>query len=151
MLKKGLAGFLMFLWLFAPAALMVTNAEAQGNIPPGKWWRIPKVAEEINLSDEEKQRLDDVSLAFRRKAVDLRSRLEKERIELGVLFEKEQFDEAAVLAQFKKVESARGALALERFNVLLEVRKLLGRDRYERLKVKFKQFRGKKAKTRPKK
>ncbi|MDY6852985.1 MAG: periplasmic heavy metal sensor, partial [Thermodesulfobacteriota bacterium] len=140
-----------FLWLFAPAALMVTNAKAQEKIPPGKWWRIPKVAEEMNLSDEEKQRLDDVSLTFRRKAVDLRSRLEKERIELGVLFEKEQIDEAAVLAQFKKVESARSVLALERFNVLLEVRKLLGRDRYERLKAKFKQFRGKKPKNRPKK
>ena len=55
--------------------------------------------------------------------------------ELENLLENKVLDEAAVMEQFKKLERARGNLSTERFNFILGVRKTIGLERFQRLKM----------------
>jgi Spy/CpxP family protein refolding chaperone len=113
------------------------------DILPGKWWHVPRLEKQLALSSEEITNLDDLFVNSRRKLIDLKSALQKERFELENLLEKESVDETAVTQQFKKLEKARSNLASERFRFLLEVRKILGLERYQRLRNSFREMRQK--------
>jgi len=134
MLKKVLVGTVIFVWLFAA---QVSSAQ---EIPPGKWWRLPQVTQHLNLSSEEKSQLDELFLQSRRRLIDLKSALERERFELDNLLEQETLDEKEVMDRFTKLEKARSNLSSERFQSLLEARKILGFERYQQLKRLFKEF-----------
>ena len=127
------------IWILVPA---YSYSKGEG-IPPGKWWRVPSVAEQLHLSEGEKKELDDLFVQSRRSLIDLKSATEREQFELDNLIDKPILDEAAIMAQLKKVETARSNLGRERFGVLLRVRKMLGFERYQNLKMLFKEFRGK--------
>ena len=123
-------------WVFVPM-------DSQGaRMPLGKWWRMPHVAEQLNINGREKEQLDDLFIQTRRKMIDLKSAVEKERLELGILMDKETLDEDAVRGQFKKLGQARAHLAAERFRFILAVRKILGAERFQSLKALFWASRG---------
>ncbi|MCD6571566.1 MAG: periplasmic heavy metal sensor [Deltaproteobacteria bacterium] len=136
--KSILIGITILIWVISPA---ISFAE---KTPPGKWWRIPRVSEHLNLSDQEKRELDKLYVDNRRKLIELKSILERERFELENLLEQETLDEAAVMEQFKKLEGARANLAIERFRFLLQVRKIIGFERFQRLKMLSRKFRSEK-------
>ncbi len=106
-------------------------------IPHGKWWRMPEVAKKLDLTSKEQQKLNDLFVQSRRQLIDLKSNVEKEKLELEMILDQQNFDESACMDQFKKFEHARANLANERFRFLVEVRKLLGLDRYRQLKTEF--------------
>ena len=51
-------------------------------LPGGKWWQLPKVAKELNLTSEEQKKLDELFVSSRRKMIDLKNNVEKEKFEL---------------------------------------------------------------------
>ncbi len=111
----------------------------------GKWYQDPKLSSVINVSKEEKQKLDELYIESRRNLIQLKSAVQLERFELEVLMEKDPLDEAKVLEQYRKMDNARDSLGTERFQFLLEERKLLGAERFQALKLEFqKHRRGKK-------
>jgi Spy/CpxP family protein refolding chaperone len=119
-------------WVFVPMDSLGAH------MPLGKWWHMPRVAEQLNLNGREKEQLDDLFIQTRRKMIDLRSAVERERLELGILMDKETMDEDAVRGQFEKLRKARASLAAERFRFILAVRKILGAARFQSLKTLFK-------------
>ena len=106
--------------------------------PPGKWWETPDIAKDLNLTTEEQKQLDALYSENGRKMVDLHSQIQKERIELEKLFDAETLNEAECLNQFKKIQNAREHRAAEKFSFILNVRKLMGKDRFQRLKATLK-------------
>ena len=106
----------------------------------GKWWFLPNIAERLKLNDAEKKDLDRLYVENRRSLIDLKSVVEKERFELANLMEQTTLDEEAVMKQFSKLEKARADLDAERFRFFLDVRKVLGSERYQSLKMLFKTF-----------
>ena len=113
------------------------------NMPPGRWWRVPKIAEKLDITAEEKNRFDKMFSANRRNLIDAKFLLEKEQFELENLMDEEPLDEKAVMDQFKRLEQARGALAAERFHFLLKIRQILGYNRFQQLKTMFREFKEK--------
>ena len=69
--------------------------------------------------------------------IDHESELKKAQIALEWFIEKEKLDESACKDQFQKVLEARNKLSTERYNFLIEVRKLLGFERFLQLKPKI--------------
>ncbi|MDY6855741.1 MAG: hypothetical protein SWO11_13745 [Thermodesulfobacteriota bacterium] len=65
---------LVFLWVLVPA-ISIGN-----DILPGKWWHSPRVAKKLELSKEEKKQLDDLFVKSRLKMIDLKSEIEKNRL-----------------------------------------------------------------------
>jgi Spy/CpxP family protein refolding chaperone len=133
-LNKVLIG--MFLFVFAVSTTIAFGQE----IPHGKWWYSRHSSEKLNLSDEEKSKLDEKFFESRFKLIDLKGVVEKERLQLDKIMESETLNEKAVMEQFKKLEAARANLAAERFGFVLKVRKILGFERFQKIKTTFRNF-----------
>ena len=114
------------------------------DIPHGKWWRGPWAVKQLGLSDEEKGKLDESFVESRRKLIALKSNVEREQFELDNLLENEALDEDAVKEQFEKLEGARSDLSAERFSFLLQVRHILGFERFHKIKALYELRRQKK-------
>ncbi|MFP4476985.1 MAG: Spy/CpxP family protein refolding chaperone [Desulfatibacillaceae bacterium] len=136
MLKWTMIGVLAVLLLVS-----VAPANAGDGVPSGKWWRNPKVVEEINITPQEQEKLDESFLQFQRDSIDVKSRLEKERLELDHLMSRKSIDEKEAKAAMSEVDKARSELADRRFEFLLEVRNILGNERFNELKDKFREYR----------
>lgn len=145
MLKVLSCWILLLVRVFMPA---VAGAE---EVYPGKWWHIPQVAEKLKLNETQKHELDGLFMDNRGKLVELKSALERERAELDRILEKELLNEAEVMAQLKKLEEARTNMAAERLRFTLEVRKILGYQKFQSLKGLFKDFKDKGPPAVPKK
>jgi len=97
----------------------------------GQWWYIPEVAAQMKLTKQEQEKLDELYLANRRNLIDQRARMEKERLALEESLEAEPLNEAKIVEQFKRVEMMRSNLADMRFRYYLNLRKILGAERYK--------------------
>ena len=136
MLRKTLSAVILLAMMGMPVIAM-----GMENVPPGKWWQNPKVSSQMELTGDEIRNLDKAYLDNRRKLIDLKSKLEKERLELEALFETKELNETEVMKRFAQMENARAQLAVERFRFVVEVRKVIGLERYRILKTIFDRFR----------
>lgn len=132
-----------FIMMILVLAFGPINAIGQ-EVPAGKWWKIPRVASELSLTEVEIKRLDDLFIQNRRDLIDLKAVLERARFDLDLLLEQEPFEESVVMEQYKKLERAQSDLSFARFKFLIDVRKILGLKRYEHIKKLFKELREKK-------
>jgi Spy/CpxP family protein refolding chaperone len=117
-------------------AALTANAMG-GERPKGNWWRDPEISKQLNLSENERQRLDGLFVESGRRMIELKSIVEKERFELSALLENKSSDDGAIKGQFKKLENARSALSNERLQFLIQTRAILGIERFKELRVYF--------------
>jgi uncharacterized membrane protein len=128
----------------AGSALWASPAMARRGLDTmQKWWNSPHMVEVLKLAPAEKESLDKLFLEFRSKRIDYKSRVKKAYLEIEAAFEKEPLDEARVQKAFGDVEQAKvdSRKALHAF--MLEVRRLLGYQRYLRLKALYKEHKTK--------
>jgi Spy/CpxP family protein refolding chaperone len=106
-------------------------------IPGGKWWRMSKIAKDLELTSEEQTKLDVLFMENRRQMIDLKAGAEKAKLELEEVLDKKDFDESVCMERFTEFQDADKKLAAERFKFLVEVRKLLGTERFQKIKTQF--------------
>ncbi|MGC9195412.1 MAG: hypothetical protein ACP5IL_08165 [Syntrophobacteraceae bacterium] len=111
-------------------------------VPPGRWWRLPYFAVPLQINELEKERLDSLFDYNRNKLAELKTRVEEERGELVAAIDQQHLDETSAMARMKKLEDSRSLLAATQFSYSLEVRKLLGYQRFEHLKTLFQNWNG---------
>jgi Spy/CpxP family protein refolding chaperone len=111
----------------------LTAAAAAQEGPQGRWWHSPEVVSKLNLTSAEIQRLENAFDRSRSKMIRYKNQVEAEQARLQSLLEKRKLDENAVQAQHRKLEEARTALATERTAFVVEVRKIIGYERFQRL------------------
>ena len=128
MLKKILGALFLLVFVVSPAMVMAKD------FPPGKWWHNPQASEKLNLSDEEIKMLDKQFVDSRRKLIKLKSIVESEQFEVDNLFDSENINQKEAMKQFDKLGQAKKNLSTERFRLLLEVRNILGLERFRQLK-----------------
>ncbi|MEW5909987.1 MAG: periplasmic heavy metal sensor, partial [Thermodesulfobacteriota bacterium] len=120
--------------ILAGLTLILSAAAFAQDVPPGKWWQDSRVTNRLNLSPSEVERLDQAYGESRRRLIQKKSDVEAQQFELESILEKKQFDERAAQQQFQKLESERMDLSKSRFQFLMEVRKILGPERFQNLK-----------------
>lgn len=113
-------------------ALTAVSALAQ-SAPSGRWWRSARVVKELNLTQSETRRLEEAYRQSRRELIKKKSRVESEQFELQNLMDSRNIDEKAIRAQNRKLEKARSDLADEKFAFVIQVRKIIGHERFQRL------------------
>ncbi len=121
------------LLLVSALLLVVIGGSALAGDTRGRWWHVEEIAGQLQLSEDEIRRLDVAYEAARIRMIEIRSQVEIERIKLRSLMEQPDFDENEVMAQHQNQETARRRLSEERFRFLLEVRKIVGHDRFVQL------------------
>ena len=104
-------------------------------MPYGRWWQKPEIAEELDLTADEQEKLDVLFLESQRALIDLRSNVQRQELELEALLEQADFDRRACIDQFDRRVDARSEVARRRFAFHVEVRELLGLDRYRELRA----------------
>jgi Spy/CpxP family protein refolding chaperone len=127
MLRHLIAGMaLVIVMVLAPLAVGQT-------MPNGKWWKDRDIARQLNLTANDVNQLDTLFVKSRRSMIDLKNRVEKEQFEYQNLMESKTLDETAINRQLQRLEQARAELNEERSRFIVGVRKILGRDRFQRL------------------
>ena len=114
---------------------MAGEPKNHDRIPLGKWWQNPAGVKNLNLTQEEIDTLDTAFNTRARKFMELKHAVELEQFELNGLMEGKTLDEPALMAQFNKLESARANLSRERFQYYVQIREILGPERFQKIKA----------------
>ena len=120
---------LLFLLVFLPSTLM-----AQGRMH-GKWWHDKSIRDELALTDDETRILDEKYTDSRRKMIDLKNDVEKQRFELDLLLGSQDADKEQILTRYESLEQARQKLSRERFEMFMGIRDTIGAERFQELKL----------------
>ncbi len=136
MLNKSLALLAAIVVLLFPAICRAKE------VPPGRWWHLPYFADQLSITDKEKDELDKLFDYNRNRLAELKTQMEAEKAELLKTIDQEHLNETSALTKMTKLESTRTLLAATRFSYSLEVRKLLGYERYQRMKTLYKNWHG---------
>ena len=128
MLRKNAWFVLVLFVVFLPSTLLAQE------MMHGKWWNNSAVAEELKLTDSERKILEEKYTEGRRKMIDLKSEVEKERLELDIALEKREANKDQIIERYDNLENARKKLSKELFGLLIEVREVIGVARFQSLK-----------------
>jgi Spy/CpxP family protein refolding chaperone len=134
MKRAALSNMILIAFILAPITAFGKD------MPSGKWWHIPRVVKQLNLDETQIAQLDDAFYKSRLNLIQLKSNLEREQLELERLIENKTLDENAALEQYQKLEQARVKLGVERFRFVLQIRKIVGYERFQEL-MAFKRLR----------
>ena len=129
MLRKNAWFVLVLLVVFLPSTLLAQE------MMHGKWWNNKALAEQLELTDSERKVLDGKYTESRRKMIDLKSEVEKERLELDIVLDKQDASRDQIAERFDRLEKARAKLSKTRFGLLIEVREVIGVARFQELKA----------------
>ncbi len=127
--------------IILPVLLVMSPLLAAGqDVPAGKWWYNPKIQKNLNLSQKEVDKLDQLFANSRSRLIKFKSEVESEQFELDQLLSKKKVNDADVKKQFQKLEQARKNLANERLEFVIGVRNILGANRFQELKSNYQRW-----------
>ena len=109
---------------------------SQPLFPKGKWWKHPEVLENVDLTDEQIQKIEEISDACMRKIIDLEAKFKIARMDLETLLEQtdqEKLDLNAIEKQIETVNRIRGELERERIMMLARIRNVLPKESVQKL------------------
>ena len=128
MLRKNTWIGLLLLVVFLPANLLAQE------MLHGKWWRDKSIIQELGLTDSEEKVLEKKYIDSRRKMIYLKNEIEKHRFELDLLLGAKDMDKQEIMERYDSLEQARAELSKVRFEMLLDVREIIGVERFQDLK-----------------
>jgi Spy/CpxP family protein refolding chaperone len=110
---------------FTAVTLGGVAAAQMPEAPPGKWWKRPRIVEQLKLTPEQQERLETIFSKNRRAFVDLKADVERRQIDAEELVTKKDSDpkkasqaiDALEQAQFK-LRRAMAMMVLEQKDVL---------------------------------
>lgn len=123
---KLLTGALLF------AALAPASLAAPPELPEGKWWKRPRLAAEINLTDDQARQIEGIFSRARPELIDRKAELEKKQGELQDSLEANA-DRRTISARVEAVENARAGLQKARILMVLDMKQVLKPDQWDRL------------------
>jgi Spy/CpxP family protein refolding chaperone len=121
------------LWTTALLLILAAASAQAGGDYRGRWWHVPAVAEQLQLTETDIRQLDEAFETSRGRMIELKGRVEIEQGKLRALMERSDLNEVAILEQHRIQEAARKQLADARLEFLLEVRKIIGPNRFNQL------------------
>jgi periplasmic protein CpxP/Spy len=101
----------------------------------GRWWDMPRLSQQIGLSDAQKKQMDDIFQQHKLKLIDLNASLQKQEAIMQPLVEADQPDETKILAQIDAVAQARAELEKANARMLFDLRKVLTPDQWKKLQT----------------
>ena len=128
MLRKNAWIGLLLLLVFLPSTTLAQE------MVHGKWWRNKSIIQELELTANEEKILEDKYVHSRRKMIDLKSEIEKQRFELDLLLGAKDVDKQEIMERYNSLEQARAKLSKVRFEMLMDVRETIGVERFQDLK-----------------
>ena len=120
--------------LFAALLIVAASFASAQNLPPGKWWQRPEIVRELQLSNEQQDKLDDIFRTAANGLIDAKGEVEKLQISLRGELDRPQIQRAAVLRIAKQLNEARGRLFEQEIGMLVDMRAVLNDQQWTRMK-----------------
>ena len=120
--------------LLAFTLVVAASAFAQNSLPPGKWWRRPEIVQQLNLAEEQQNKLEAVFRTASNDLIDLRGEVEKQNIALRGDLDQTQLDRAAIRRDAQKLSEARGRLFERELQMLVDMRGVLNDAQWTRMR-----------------
>lgn len=121
-------------FLIAFAVLACTAiAEGQG-MPPGKWWQRPEVIQQLQLTNEQQNRLDEIFRNAANDLIDAKAAVEKLQIAIRGELDRSQVRKTELLRIAGQLSAARGTLFERELTMLVDMRAVLNDQQWTRLR-----------------
>ncbi|HKR64308.1 MAG TPA: periplasmic heavy metal sensor [Thermoanaerobaculia bacterium] len=115
--------------LFAAA----TFAQAQ-QMPPGKWWRREGVVQQLQLTSDQQNKLDDIFTAAADDLIDARAGVEKLQVALRAEIERPQLRRTEIQKIVTRLSDARGKLFEREVMMLVDMRAVLNDQQWMKMR-----------------
>ena len=149
-------------WILLGAMLVGTVAFAQDAPPPpggpdghrmmmrmpggrgmmGGWWKNSEVAQQLNLTDQQKQQLEKTFTDYRLQLIDQRAAVEREETKLQPLMDADQLDKAKISSQLDSLIAARTKLEKTSAMMHISMREILTPEQWKQLQSMHMRHRG---------
>lgn len=103
------------------------------DVPPGTWWRRPRIQEQLKLSTEQQGRLEEIFAKNRRQFIDLKADVDRRSLDLEELMTRKESDPKKVGAAAEALEQARVRLGKSRTMMVVEMREVLTTEQWKRI------------------
>ncbi|MGD0309054.1 MAG: TonB family protein [Acidobacteriota bacterium] len=129
---KHITAAILLSLLFSAAAM------AGSPMPPaqpdlGKWWKNSRVVHHLQLNDNQIRQIEQAFLGHRSELNSLRLELERREAALQTIIAANQLDDKKAAAQIEQVVAARGMLEKENALMMLEFRRAVSVDQWNKL------------------
>jgi len=104
-------------------------------VPQGRWWGNPELVQRLGITTDQQKKMDDILQQHRLRLVDLHAEVQKQELTLEPLVSADQPDEGKILAQIDRVAQARAELEKANARMLLDIRRLLTPEQWQKLKA----------------
>jgi len=125
MMRKIIVAFL--------AVLFATSAFAQ--LPPGKWWRRPEVAQRLELTEDQQSRLDGIFRGAANDLIDLKAELDKQSIALRGELDQPQLNRANIRQIAARLNEARSRKFERELMMLVDMRAVLTDPQWNKMRA----------------
>jgi Spy/CpxP family protein refolding chaperone len=119
-------------------AWLAAGAAAAQILPPdlgSRWWRSQQMIDKLELTADQRKKMDEVFQANRIKLIDLTAMLDKQEALLEPLVSADQPNADEIRAQINRVANARAELEKANANLLLGLRMLLTPNQWKILQT----------------
>lgn len=118
--------------LLLAALFLAGSARAQmPEVPLGKWWKRPRVVEQLRLTPDQQQRLDEIFAKNRRSFIDLKADVERRSVDLEELMAKKDADPKRVAAAVDALEESKAHLGRARTMMVVEMKGALTGEQWQ--------------------
>ena len=131
-MKRIAPGLLLAATVLGALGVLPAAAAASPELPEGKWWKRPRVAAAIGLTAEQKREIEAIFSKARPTLIDRKADLEKRQGELEDAIEVNA-DRKSIAARVEEVEDSRAELQKARILMLLDMKRVLRAEQWERL------------------
>ena len=95
---------------------------------PGEGWNLKRLESQLNLTDGQKDQVEKLRIEHQKSMVDLKAKLEKTRIELSEVMNKDDFTRSEYLAAHNKMTKFREDIQLAAANHRMDILDLMNKD-----------------------
>jgi len=124
-------------WIALVLILAATAAWAEPGafgLPPGKWWRMPRVVERLALTADQQDKMDDIFAKTAPDLIDLRAEMEKRALALREQLDQDRLDPKAISAAANALSDIRGRMFNRELMMMIEMRNVLSDKQWKDLR-----------------
>ena len=130
--------------LLAIVLLLTATTLSAQQLPPGRWWRAPRIVETLGLTEEQQTRLEAIFRGAANELIDRKAAVEKENVALRGELDQKQLNRQAIQHIATRLSEARGHLFEREIMMLVDMRGVLNEDQWNRLRAELERMRAEK-------
>ncbi|MCS7313419.1 MAG: periplasmic heavy metal sensor [Acidobacteria bacterium] len=118
---------------FLASGLLLTALTWAAPGPMGRWWQHARVQQELGLQPDQIRQLDDIYYRFQPEIMDLQNAVGKARLSLEQAMASSQWDDRQIMDTARQLAEARNRLEMKRLEMILQMRRVLQPDQWQKL------------------